>query len=160
MAIRQQENYNAVIDSPVGPLGIRLENDALTAVDFVSAARPRRSADTPSARAIVAALKSYFRNGVIDTAGLPLAPEGTAFQKKVWRALQRIPNGKTVTYGELARRLGSSPRAVGNACRANPIPVLIPCHRVVSATGVGGYMGATSGRRLSIKYSLLEHEAV
>ena len=77
----------------------------------------------------------------------------------MWRELKNIPSGKVVSYGELAKRLGTSARAVGNACRKNPVPVVIPCHRVVSATGIGGYAGDTSGDLLKIKSWLLQHEA-
>ena len=85
-------------------------------------------------------------------------PRGTSFQRRVWAALLEIPPGRTVTYGGLAARLGSSPRAVGGACRANPVPILIPCHRVVAADGAGGYSGARAGPRLEVKGWLLEHE--
>ena len=83
---------------------------------------------------------------------------GTAFQQRVWVALQQIPVGEVRTYGELAAELGSSARAVAQACRANPLIVLIPCHRVVSASGLGGYMGKTDGPLLEIKRWLLHHE--
>lgn len=89
---------------------------------------------------------------------LPTQAEGTAFQKKVWAELLTIPAGEVVTYGELARRLKSSPRAVGNACRRNPVPIVIPCHRVVAKHHRGGYSGDTSGRMLDIKNWLLHHE--
>ncbi len=92
----------------------------------------------------------------------PIPPQrpsrGTLYQQKVWQALQRIPVGEVRTYGELARELGSCARAVAQACRANPLPILIPCHRVVSATGLGGYMGKTYGPELEIKRWLLHHE--
>ena len=91
---------------------------------------------------------------------LPLQPQGTDFQRKVWAALQRIPAGKVRTYGEIATELQSSPRAVGNACRKNPIPLIIPCHRVVSAQGVGGFSGQTEGYKVTIKQQLLCHEGV
>lgn len=83
---------------------------------------------------------------------------GTPYQQKVWQALQRIPVSEVRTYGELARELGSGARAVAQACRANPWPVLIPCHRVVSTTGLGGYMGKVDGPELEIKRWLLHHE--
>ena len=83
---------------------------------------------------------------------------GTAFQRRVWRALQRIPLGEVRTYGELAVELDSCARAVAQACRANPLPILIPCHRVVSASGLGGYMGQIDGPLLEIKRWLLHHE--
>ena len=86
--------------------------------------------------------------------------QGTAYQRRVWQALQRIPAGQTRTYGELARQLHSSPRAVGNACRQNPVPLLVPCHRVVAATGPGGFGGETQGKRVAMKRWLLAHEGV
>lgn len=91
---------------------------------------------------------------------VPLAPKGTAFQQRVWALLQKIPAGSVRTYGDIAAELGSSPRAVGNACRANPIPLFIPCHRVVSKSGLGGFAGKTRGHYLAIKKALLRHEGV
>ena len=82
--------------------------------------------------------------------------QGTAYQRRVWRALQKIPVGQTRTYGQLARQLHSSPRAVGNACRQNPVPLLVPCHRVVAANGLGGFGGETEGKQLAMKRWLLD----
>ena len=89
---------------------------------------------------------------------LPLAPGGSEFQRQVWSALQRIPYGETCTYGELARRLGreGAARAIGAANGANPLPLLIPCHRVVAAGGLGGYSG---GLELKRRLLALEHQA-
>jgi methylated-DNA-[protein]-cysteine S-methyltransferase len=84
----------------------------------------------------------------------------TPFQEKVLKQLQKIPFGETRTYGEIAKILKTSPRAVGNACRANPLPIIIPCHRVTAVNGLGGYDGATSGGLLDIKRKLLEQEGV
>ena len=90
--------------------------------------------------------------------------KGTEFQQKVWHALTEIPIGKLMTYGQLAKKLNSSPRAVGNACRNNPLPIIVPCHRIVSASGIGGYAGDTLTRQntdidfLAIKKWLLSHE--
>lgn len=89
---------------------------------------------------------------------LTIDPQGTPFQHKVWQAIQAIPVGETRSYGELARSLGSASQAVGNACRANPLPIIIPCHRVVAARGLGGYFGATDGAQLAAKRWLLRHE--
>ncbi|NCA68893.1 MAG: methylated-DNA--[protein]-cysteine S-methyltransferase [Sphingobacteriia bacterium] len=91
---------------------------------------------------------------------LPVRLEGTTFQRRVWDELVRIPFGQTLTYGVLARRLGSAPRAVGQACRANPCPILVPCHRVVAACGLGGFAGDSNGRLLAVKRWLLNHEGV
>jgi methylated-DNA-[protein]-cysteine S-methyltransferase len=107
--------------------------------------------------AISAALARYFETG---TAGLnlPLATRGTDFQHRVWRALQAIPSGETRTYGDLARQLGTSARAIGGACRANPCLIVVPCHRVIAKDGLGGFAGDVSGRRLEVKRWLLRHE--
>ena len=86
------------------------------------------------------------------------APPGTAFQQRVWEALNAIPPGEVRTYGDLARSLGSGPRAVAGALRANPWPLLIPCHRIVGHQNLGGYCGHTDGPYLGIKRWLLLHE--
>lgn len=91
---------------------------------------------------------------------LPLNPHGTEFQQLVWRYLRSIPAGEVRTYGEVAAELGSSARAVGNACRRNPLPLVIPCHRVVSASGIGGFAGRTGGTQIDTKKQLLAHEGV
>lgn len=91
---------------------------------------------------------------------LPLSPHGTQFQQSVWRYLRSIPAGEVRTYGEVAAELRSSPRAVGNACRRNPLPLIIPCHRVVSASGIGGFSGQTAGMQIDTKRQLLAHEGV
>jgi len=89
---------------------------------------------------------------------LPLALEGTPFQLRLWQALREIPRGKTLTYGELARRLDAEARAVGQACGDNRLPVVIPCHRVVAADGIGGFAHSTGGYLLEAKRWLLAHE--
>ena len=89
---------------------------------------------------------------------LPLLIEGTPFQRRLWDALCEIPRGTTLTYGELARRLGGEARAVGQACGDNRLPVIIPCHRVVAANGIGGFAHSTSGYLLEAKRWLLAHE--
>ncbi len=107
--------------------------------------------------AILAALDDYFRD---PRAGLPVAvaPAGTRFQQRVWRALQAIPVGQTRSYGDLARDLNTSARAIGGACRANPCLIAIPCHRVVAKVGLGGFGGDVEGRLLAVKRWLLHHE--
>ena len=89
---------------------------------------------------------------------LPLLRQGTPFQHRVWSALRQIPTGQTNTYGELAKELNTSPRALANACRNNPFPLIIPCHRVLSKTGIGGYAGEVAGKLIDIKKTLLQHE--
>jgi len=90
---------------------------------------------------------------------IKLLKQGSAYRHKVWAELCKIPFGETMTYSALAAKIGSSARAVGNACRDNPYPVIIPCHRVVSVSGMGGYCGHTDGDFMAIKYKLLDYEA-
>ncbi len=152
----RKTDYAAVIATPLGRLGIQAE-EALTSIDFVSSRMRLQLPRTALARKICAQLKAYFANPRTRF-DLPLAAGGTPHQQRVWRALQRIAPGTPRTYGQLARTLKSAPRAVGGACRANPIPIVVPCHRVVAANGVGGFMGATRGRAMDIKRWLLKHE--
>jgi len=152
----RKEVYDAVIASPLGRLGIQA-GTALTSIDFVSPRLPLQPPRTPLARRVCAQLRAYFRDPRT-CFSLPLAPGGSEFQNRVWRAMRRIPSGQVRRYGDLARAIDSAARAVGGACRANPIPIVVPCHRVVSASGLGGFMGATSGRALEIKRWLLAHE--
>jgi methylated-DNA-[protein]-cysteine S-methyltransferase len=94
------------------------------------------------------------------TFDLPLAPQGTAFQQKVWRAISDIPRGDIRTYGALSAIAGGTARAVGQACGANPFPIVVPCHRVVAKTGLGGFANANEGWLLDTKRWLLRHEGV
>jgi len=136
-------------------LALQLEDDCITAIDYRWS--PSMSVESGDASAAGALLQRYFRGEPVQ-AGMSLRPAGTFFQRRVWERLQQIPSGEVMTYGQLARELGSSARAVAGACRANPIPILIPCHRIVSASGLGGYLGQTKGRELAIKRWLLQHE--
>jgi methylated-DNA-[protein]-cysteine S-methyltransferase len=89
---------------------------------------------------------------------LPLASHGTLFQRRVWGKIAAIRAGRTRSYGELARELRSAPRAVGQACGANPLPLVVPCHRVLAAAGIGGFAHCEGGFHLSVKRWLLAHE--
>ena len=153
----RKKDYDAVVATPLGRLGIEAAT-ALTNIDFVSARTPLKKARTPVANKVCTQLKAYFADSHARF-DLPLAAAGSDFQQRVWRALRKIPSGAPRNYGDLAKRLKSAPRAVGGACRANPIPIVVPCHRVVAATGLGGFMGATRGRAMDIKRWLLKQEA-
>jgi methylated-DNA-[protein]-cysteine S-methyltransferase len=135
----------AWLESDGGPLvtGVRLAAEGLPA------------ADAPDW--ISEAFAAYFVDPTRAVA-LDWTLGGTEHQRAVWRRISAIPSGSTVTYGNIATALGSSARAVGNACRANPVPLLVPCHRVVAKTGLGGFAGDTSGRLRRIKGWLLAHE--
>ena len=99
-----------------------------------------------------------YREDPDATFDLPLAIEGTPFQRRLWEALCAIPRGATLTYGELGRRLGAPARAVGQACGDNRLPIVIPCHRVVAANGVGGFAHSSRGWLIEVKRWLLAHE--
>lgn len=150
--------YDLVMESPIGRLGARLQDGAVTALEYTAAGAGLKRGETPAARRLEHELAAWFRD---PRAGFSfdVTLSGTAFQLKVWEALQSIACGETRTYGELARELGSGARAVGNACRRNPVPIIVPCHRVVSAAGIGGYAGATGGAVLDRKRWLIVHEA-
>ncbi len=139
-------------------LGVHTRQHALSGIDFLPSKGPELKAASPLARRIVAELQAYFSDPHTRFS-IPLHLSGTAFQRRVWRALYRLPAVRTAQYGELARQLGSGARAIGNACRANPIPIVIPCHRVLAAHGLGGYSGKTKGSLLGIKRWLLDHES-
>jgi len=103
-------------------------------------------------------LSLYWRNPD-KLINIKLLKQGSIYRNQVWTALCQIPFGETMTYSALAKKIGSSARAVGNACRDNPYALFIPCHRVVSVSGMGGYCGQTEGDLMAIKYKLLEFEA-
>jgi methylated-DNA-[protein]-cysteine S-methyltransferase len=152
-------DYDAIISTPVGLIGICTGSDAVTQVDLnLTSVAERRAASRVGAET-VDFLRRYFEQGQW-SANTPLQLSGTEFQQRVWRSLLAIPVGAVLTYGELAGELKSSARAVGQACRRNPTPVVVPCHRVVAASGLGGFAGVTAGAMSDIKRWLLHHEGV
>ncbi|ARJ68145.1 cysteine methyltransferase [Magnetospirillum sp. ME-1] len=141
-------------NSPIGPLALFEADGAIVAVDW--GFLPEND-ETPLLLRARDQLEEYF-DGKRTDFDLPLAPHGTAFQQKVWAALAKIPFGQTRSYGQLAEELGTAPRALGGACGRNPIPVIIPCHRVLAANGaMGGYSGIDG---VETKEFLLRHEGV
>jgi methylated-DNA-[protein]-cysteine S-methyltransferase len=143
------------VASPVGNLTVFEQSGAITLLAWAVGTHLRSPRPTPLLAEVRDQLAAYF-DGRLDRFNLPLAPEGTPFQQKVWRGLCDIPFGTTESYGALARRLESGARAVGTACGANPIPILIPCHRVLGGDGkLHGYSGrgglATKARLLALE---------
>jgi methylated-DNA-[protein]-cysteine S-methyltransferase len=151
-------NYQAKLSAPFGILGIRCEDDALTGIDFLPLTDSPEPASCLFAEAVCGQLTRYFDNPDAQFS-LALKYPSTAHQQRVWQAISAIPCGQTRSYGELARQLHSGAQAIGQACGANPIPVIIPCHRVVGRTGLGGFMHNTGNTMLDIKRWLLAHEA-
>jgi methylated-DNA-[protein]-cysteine S-methyltransferase len=155
--MKRDSKYHAVVDTPLGRVGLRVGEQGLRELDFVGAGVPLHAPANALSRTVAEQIQAYFSDPATGFS-VPLEPSGTAFQRQVWDALRRIPSGQTRTYGSLAAELGSSPRAVGGACRANPIPVIVPCHRVVAVNGLGGFAGKTAGPVLERKRRLLAHE--
>jgi methylated-DNA-[protein]-cysteine S-methyltransferase len=149
--------YDAVIAAPFGRLGIRTEAGRVIDISFLSTRVSLKSPEHAFARRVCRALNRYLTDPR-QPLRIPLALEGSVHQRRVWQALRRIPVGEVRSYGDLARRLHSSPRAIGGACRRNPIPIVVPCHRVVGQGGIGGFMGQQSGSAMKIKRWLLAHE--
>jgi methylated-DNA-[protein]-cysteine S-methyltransferase len=138
--------------TPLGFLTVFAENAMIVAVDF---GRTPEGESTPMLVEAKRQIDAYF-NGRLRAFDLPLAPAGGEFQQGVWRALCRIPYGATATYGDIARQVGGGARAVGGACGGNPIPIVIPCHRVLGAGGrLVGYSG---GEGAETKRALLRLE--
>ncbi|HEY5602178.1 MAG TPA: methylated-DNA--[protein]-cysteine S-methyltransferase [Gammaproteobacteria bacterium] len=162
MLIKDNHDYDAVIRTPfpggANQLAIRVEGGRLRELAFLSDAARLKPPANSAAREVVAQLNAYFADPCYRFT-LQLAPQGTDYQQRVWNMLRRCPPGKVWSYGNLAEKIRSGPRAVGNACRRNPIPIVVPCHRVVSAQGLGGYAGKTTGDNLSLKQWLLQHES-
>ena len=154
--------WDAVLRLPFGTLGVRCDADAIRQTEYLDAAVPTHGAPgalAPLVRELHEQLLAYCRNPR-RLPDLPLRPVGSAFQRRVWAALREIPVGRTLRYGELARQIDSSARAVGQACAANPYAPLVPCHRVIAVHGLGGFAGSTdgAGEWLRIKRWLLLHE--
>lgn len=149
--------YSLVLDSPLGRLGILLAGEAVCRLDYLPGSAPLKPADSRFGQRVTRELNGFFADPAFRFS-LPVELAGTPFQLRVWSALQSIPPAGTRTYGQLAEQLGSGPRAVGNACRRNPVSIIVPCHRVVSATGMGGYSGKTGDRAIWRKHWLLAHE--
>ncbi len=146
------------IDSPVGRLALEADDDCVTGVRWASPGeRARPATPSPVLKEAVRQLDRYFGRK-LRRFELPLAARGTDYQKRVWTMMRDIPFGETATYGGMAMALGSGPRAVGMACGRNPIPIIVPCHRVLGAGGKEG--GFSGGRGLPTKRQLLAIEGV
>jgi methylated-DNA-[protein]-cysteine S-methyltransferase len=142
-------NYSAVIpftitgfDKANLSLAITITDRGLAGIDYVYDLPAQGPADKLG-QEVVRQLECYFKD---------------PFQQRLWRALKKVPPGTVDTYGQLARELNSGAQAVGQACRRNPVPVVVPCHRIVSQQGMGGYAGEVDGEKMSIKRALLTHE--
>lgn len=151
--------FDARIATPFAVLEIRTSGGFVTGIEYLPGGTPEAAPKTELAREAARQIEAYVADSRFRF-HLPLWLEGTDHQRKVWREIASIPPGATLTYAEIAKRIGSSARAVGAACGANPVPPVIPCHRVVAAQGIGGFMGGRGAAQLDIKRWLLAHEGV
>ena len=150
--------FEACVRTPFATLGISADDKHVTAIRYLSpdvpALVPKRNT---LAHLVCVQLQAYLENPAFDF-DLPLKLGGTRHQIAVWEAMQAIPPGETRTYGEIAAEVDSAARAVGTACGRNPLPIVVPCHRIVAANGLGGFMGGKLENPLVIKQWLLKHE--
>jgi len=153
------ELFSAVATLPFGKLGVRTAHGEIVEMSYLPPHFDAKSPQDAIAELAVYQLEKYCEDADYRFT-LPLKRAGTEFQQKVWDALCSIPRGSTRTYGELAKYLGSAPRAVGQACGANWFPVVVPCHRVTAAGGLGGFSNSDdpNGYLLGVKRWLLAHE--
>jgi methylated-DNA-[protein]-cysteine S-methyltransferase len=149
--------YDAIIEFPKMKVAVRTREERVAEICYLPPSVATRS-PTNALAARAAQQLAQYRDDPNTQFDLPLLIDGTEFQRRLWDALCEIPRGKTLTYGELARRLDVEPRAVGQACGDNRLPIVIPCHRVVAADGIGGFGHATGGYLLEAKRWLLAHE--
>ncbi|HEY0338169.1 MAG TPA: methylated-DNA--[protein]-cysteine S-methyltransferase [Burkholderiales bacterium] len=153
------ESYHAKLQTPFAVLGIRTLGARVTDIDYL----PHGIAPLAPLNKVAERACREIEQYLCDP---DYAPEmmfelsGTAFQRKVWKKITAIPPGRTLTYNDIARVLRTAPRPVGGACGANRLPIVIPCHRVVSSNGIGGFMRGGGEPALSIKRWLLRHEGV
>jgi methylated-DNA-[protein]-cysteine S-methyltransferase len=149
--------YDVTIDFPKFKVGIATREGCVAGIRYLPLAAPSVAPTTALAAEAARQIAAY-REDPDTTFDLPIVVEGSEFQKAVWRAMCAIPRGKTRTYGDLARELGGEARVVGQACGDNRLPIVIPCHRIVGAGGIGGFGHSTGGYLLEAKRWLLAHE--
>ncbi len=151
--------FSAVVPAPFGGIGVRLDKGELRELVYLPPEYLPKAARDPVSKEAAAQVKAYLKKPDFEFS-LPLPEVGTAHQRKVWDAINAIPLGQVLTYGQVARGIGSAPRAVGQACGANWYPLVIPCHRVTATGGIGGFARHDGGFHQNVKRWLLQHERV
>lgn len=160
--MKDKHPFAAILPTPFGAIGIQTNINAVSGVVFLPQGTKTKEPESALAAQAVQQVRQYLASPDFHF-NLPLAKSGTAFQRRVWHEIAATPTGKTATYGTIAQRLQSAPRAVGQACGANPCPLITPCHRIVRT---GGALGGFSGQHddahflLSVKRWLLAHEGI
>ena len=153
------DSFHAKYPTPFAVLGIRTLAGLVTDIEYLPRGVATLAPLNPLADRACREIERYLDDAEY-APRIPFDYTGTAFQCKVWRQVSAIPSGCTLTYNDIARALKTAPRPVGGACGANRVPIVIPCHRVVSSNGIGGFMGGRGSDALDIKRWLLRHEGL
>ncbi len=148
---------DVIINVPFGAVGVNIQNECVTKISLFSTQQTMNNVLGSCAQNVKQQFSQYFQNADVKI-NIPFKFVGTPFQQRVWEAISAIPIGQVMTYTELAREVGSRPRAVANACGANKLLLLIPCHRVVAKNGLGVFMQSVPDG-MKIKEWLLAHES-
>jgi methylated-DNA-[protein]-cysteine S-methyltransferase len=153
--------FSAIVEAPFGAIGVRTAAGALIELVYLPATFDEKEPADKLAEQVAGQIGRYLENPDFRF-DLPLSPVGSDFQRRVWQAISAIPRGSVLTYGGVAKLIRSAPRAVGQACGANWFPLIIPCHRVTGAAGLGGFahQDDETGFHLGVKRWLLRHEGV
>jgi methylated-DNA-[protein]-cysteine S-methyltransferase len=161
MLENESDIFSAIVSVPFGFIGVRTEHGMISELVYLPERFREKAPVDQIAEQAVSQIESYIAQPDF-CFQLPLKPAGTAFQHKVWTAISSIPRGEVRTYGQIAKHIQSAPRAVGQACGANWYPLVIPCHRVTAAGGLGGFAhhDDETGFHLGVKRWLLAHEQV
>ena len=152
-------DFDTVIELPFGGIGVRIAEGEVSEMVYLPASIAPVKPRNALAREVERQVKAYVKRPS-HRFDLPLAARGSEFQRKVWDVIASIPAGQTLSYGDVARRIRSAPRAVGQACGANWFSLVVPCHRVLAANGIGGFGSDDDGFPMQIKRWLLAHERV
>ena len=158
--MNESGEFQLKLRAPFAVLGAQCDDYAIFTIAYLPLTAPELPPQNPLAAELARQIRAYLRNPKSAAFDLPLYDAPTLHQQKVRAAIRAIPCGKTASYGDIAKRAKTSPRAVGGACRANALPLVVPCHRVVAANGVGGFMGDNGESHLHVKRDLLAHEGV
>lgn len=153
--------FSAIVEAPFGAIGIRTEAGKLLELVYLPPSFHEKTASDELAAKVASQVQAYLDDADYRF-NLPLPSVGTEFQQKVWQRISAIPRGQVLTYGDIAKLIRSAPRAVGQACGANWFPLVIPCHRVTAAGGLGGFAhhDEETGFHIGVKRWLLRHEGV
>jgi len=151
------ESYSAKLEAPFAVLGIRTRGERLSEIEYLPLGVATLKPIDAFSREVCRQLDAYLENPEFSF-DLCFDWQGTSYQQRVWQAVRTIPSGRTMSYLAVAQQIDSAARPVGTACGANRIPLLIPCHRVVASSGLGGFMHSRGGKPLEIKRWLLRHE--